>query len=465
MYPILLLIEIVIVVALGANVVGRLGRLSVLLLYPAIVMVQYVANCIVLDSGIYVYELGKLTYNTYSAQKYLLFLAIFLCCLILFTPRKALPPSYALTALDRCSLRKEWSWLFYASFILTVILSSYVLLDMAVSGIPLLSNGIITHYNYFKDYSSLPLAGAASNYLTFCAALLGANYSLCETKRQKGRTVFLLGLALSVRILLGFKATGLIDVAIAYLIGALLFGYRVDASKQKRLLKVVLIALFALTAIIFLFLNYQVMSGEARSISEAWEMLGERFFEMGAHMWWSETADASVFGQLLPLDLSEMTSVFSFGDEFDPGVGVYGMMQRYGDSYIVDVDMHNQVRFTADFITTAIYYDGLILGLVQIAICAGIVSLFMRLFATVVRERNPLNFVIAYRIFIPFTTYLCATGTLTTFFNLETYFVILILLYIKLIEAWVKRSKSARSVRTSGSGCRRECGYCKRIPR
>lgn len=446
MYLFSLVLLLAAFVALCVQLVRKVGRLAILLLYPAVMIVQYIANLVTLDSGVFVYELGTTTSNAYSAQVYILLLVIFLLFLTLFCPKQSKVSISPFAKDRRADIVQRYSCFFSIVIAASLCFIAYVLLDMVVSGIPLLSGGVITHYNYFKDYSRLPLAGSASNLLTFCAALLGVYYALSDKRRAKIIALAVTVLMLACRAMLGFKMTGLIDVAIAFLVGAVLFG--ADASKLKTKSALRIIATLVILAVVFigLYLNYMIISGEAANMTQALDLLSERVFGMGAHLWWAALADQSSGFGLFPRSDVELLSPFMLMDEFDTSLGVYGMMLQYGNPIVVTADVAGGVRYTADFITTAIYYNGYILGTVVIITVAGLVAVFLRLFDKLVCDGRVASFFVAYYLFIPFTTYFCATGTLTTFFNVKTYVVLLAFGYLSMLNTWGEtRSRGSRA--------------------
>ena len=436
MYLLSLALLLAAFVALCFQLIRKIGRLAILLLYPAIMIVQYIANLVTLDSGVFVYELGTTTSNSCSAQVYILFLVIFLLLLTLFCPKQSRFSISPFTKERRASIVQRYSCFFLIIIAASLCFIAYVLLDMIISGIPLLSGGVITHYNFFKDYSRLPLAGSASNLLTFCAALLGVYYVLSDKRRAKIVALVVTALMLACRAMLGFKMTGLIDVAIAFLIGAVLFGADASKLKTKSALRIIVILVVLAVAFVGLYLNYMIISGEAASLTQALDLLSERVFGMGAHLWWAALADQSSGFGLFPRSDVELLSPFMLMDEFDTSLGVYGMMLQYGNPIVVTADVAGGVRYTADFITTAIYYNGYILGAVVIISIAGLVVAFLRLFDKLVCDGRVASFFVAYYLFIPFTTYFCATGTLTTFFNVKTYVVLLALGYMSMLNTW-----------------------------
>lgn len=458
MYMLSLALFIAAFVALCCQLVKKIGRLAILLLYPAIMIVQYIANLVTLDSGVFVYELGTTTSNAYSAQVYLLFQVIFLSFLVLFCPKKSRVSASPFTREEKVRIAQRYGLFFSVVIAASLCFSAYVVLDMVVSGIPLLSGGAITHYNFFKDYSRLPLAGSASNLLTFCAALLGVYYALSDKRRSKSIALVVTALMLTCRAMLGFKMTGLIDVAIAFLVGAVLFGADASKLKTKSALRIMLVLVVLAAGFIGMYLNYMIISGEAATLTQALDLLSERIFGMGAHLWWSALADHSNGFGLLPRSDVELLSPFMLMDEFDTSLGVYGMMLQYGNPIVVTADVAGGVRYTADFITTAIYYNGYILGTVVIVGVAGLVAAFLRLFDGLVCDGRVASFFVAYYLFIPFTTYFCATGTLTTFFNVKTFVVLLALGYLAMLSAW-GRTRS-RGVGNGIDGASKACIRC-----
>lgn len=436
MYLSSLALLLAVLIYLVVTLVKRIGRLAILLLYPGIMFSQYIVNLITLDSGVFVNELGTMTKNAYSAQVYVFFLIVFVSFLILFCPKNFNVSTGSFTWCRKKLVLKRFKPLFIFVFIASFCCIAYVFLDMLISGIPLLSGGVITHYNYFKDYSRLPRADTASNFLTFFAALLGSYYALSNKFRLKSASLTVTALMLLCRVLLGFKMTGLIDVAIAFLVGAMLFGADASRLKTKSAFRVVLLLGVLAAVFIGLYLNYMVFSGEATTMNQALDLLYERVFGMGAHLWWAALADQTNGFSIFPRSDVELLSPFMLMSEFDTSLGAYGMMLQYGNPVVVTADVAGGVRYTADFIATAIYYNGYILGTFVIIAVAGLVAVLLRLFDKFVYEGRVGSFLVAYYLFTSFTTYFCATGTLTTFFNIRNYIVLILLGYICMVDAW-----------------------------
>ena len=103
------------------------------------------ASTIYLNTGVYVNELGRTTYYVAkSTPLFILYVDIFLFFLVCFGKNK-MSISRDAVILESTNLS---TLVCYSSLLLTIALAGYTILDMLVSGIPMMTS-VITHYNYY----------------------------------------------------------------------------------------------------------------------------------------------------------------------------------------------------------------------------------------------------------------------------------------------------------------------------
>ena len=132
------------------------GARAILLVWTMLTFAQQIASTIYLNTGIYVNELGRTTYYVAkSTPLFILYVDIFLFFLVCFGKNK-MSISRDAVILESTNLS---TLVCYSSLLLTIALAGYTILDMLVSGIPMMTS-VITHYNYYTTYSRLPMASA-----------------------------------------------------------------------------------------------------------------------------------------------------------------------------------------------------------------------------------------------------------------------------------------------------------------
>ena len=123
-----------------------------------------------LDTGKYNLELNNYTTSTHTGITYFVYLSffyLFLNLIITIFNEKIVKTTDVLVAYPIKDIRYT---LVYAVGYFGI---AYLLMDMLVSGIPLLSGGSIDRYNYWADYSTLPLAKYVSLMLTIMCVAAG----------------------------------------------------------------------------------------------------------------------------------------------------------------------------------------------------------------------------------------------------------------------------------------------------
>ncbi|WP_152595761.1 DUF6418 domain-containing protein [Bifidobacterium mongoliense] len=394
-------------------------------------------------------ELGYTTWNAFAGPKFFFLLSIFFFLIGFFSGKGMdVYESFENTRINGVVSqkviyrRKNLTMPAYIFPIIGLIFSGYLLFNMSVSGIPLLSGNQVTRFNYWSEYSALPGAGQINNLLTVIAAGLGFTYAQTELSTGKSNVrskhqlscICIALLFACIRFLLGYKVSGIIDIIFAYLIGYifLLFSFKKIAANiyKKLLIYGSAIVLLAVTSYLF----WQVLSGNFSTIGQAWQALLERQFLLSGHMWWAVASDTRVSGNPFPSNYSELRSVFLQKDIYNPDSGVYGLMQKYSQSDIVENYISHKVRFSANFFAVSLFYNGIIITVIAIAINAIILVTFLKLFSDDAIHQRSLAFVILFRIFQIFSTYVTGSGTLTEFYRINVLLLISIYFIVHFVD-------------------------------
>lgn len=397
-------------------------------------------SLISLDAGKYVKELDNYTFYGDTALYYFLYIAIFYAFINIFISvvNKKIKK---INIIAPCSPIRDWRYTVIN--IVGYLGVLYMIFDMAISGIPLLSHGSIDRYNYWSSYSTLPMAKYVSLMLTIICVALGFQFASqkLENKKSKKWLILLIAIFL-IRILLGYKASGIIDLILGFTIGYL---YRISIFRKVSLKKILGLVVLIYLVIICFYCTSQIIYGKYANVGEALGAIFGRFFLSG-QMEWSVLSDPTVRGSLWVNNYDELLSVFCGGNDMDPNIGVYGLMNEYAPFETYNLYFERSVRFVSGFIAVSLYYNGIVFTIMLCALNALIFSIFYLIFKKCSIYNYILTFTLVFYVYNLFTTYLDGSGTLTSFWNLNTYMYIIFIYVLSLIEKeyvhsiWSKQS-------------------------
>lgn len=415
----LIVILILIAIYLLLKLLTILDAKCVFILFLLTNFAQQIASIIYLNSGIYVSELGRSTYYVpESSPLFIFYVDIFLFFLCIFAKKKAnkmLPQNLVAT--------NSLSQLFcYGTLIITSIFALYTIADLQISGIPLFVP-IITRYNYYEMYSTLPYASTVNNLLGLCMYLLGYTYVHLPKSGIRILCIFFVLFTTIIRLLMGYRMSGLINIpldflAVVMLLSNLKFKSVLDLIKPQKILKAFWCALIIVT----LFIVSSVLNGNAKSIAQGIEILFNRAFGLGNHLWWAAEADQVAGNDFWGHNLfAEIWAILCGKNQFDTNIGMYHLMLKYGNSYIVGVDIAHGIRYAATFITTSVYNWGYLFAFIPIAFTAYITIWFLNSIEMALMRDRFFQLILLCKIWGTYYTYVVASGTMTEWLNPENY--------------------------------------------
>ena len=385
-----------------------------------------------LDTGKYNLELNNYTTSTHTGITYFVYLSffyLFLNLIITIFNEKIVKTTDVLVAYPIKDIRYT---LVYAVGYFGI---AYLLMDMLVSGIPLLSGGSIDRYNYWADYSTLPLAKYVSLMLTIMCVAAGMDYATQRIQaRKNNRWIYLIALIFLFRILLGYKASGLVDLVIGFAVGYFYRTCTFKTNKKQSIVKLIAFIIVIYVVLILFFAITQIISGKYATFDEAIQAIFDRTLSLSGHMEWSVLSDPSVSHSWWINNPNEITSIFRGADDMDPDLGVYVLMDKYAPFETFNVYFDRKVRFVAGFIGVSVFYNGRILTILLCACNALILAVFYYQFIRLARKNYVLTFSLLYYVYNLFTTYLDGSGTLTSFWNINTYVYLVGIVLIYYIE-------------------------------
>lgn len=423
-------ILIIIAVYMTLKLIVLLDVKSLFLVYFILNFAQQIASIIYLNSGVYVSELGRTTYFVPEAVPlFILYVDLFLFFLCFFAKRNR-----SKTVTSECMAEaNSLSELFcYGSLMITVVFGLYTMADLLVSGIPVLSIGI-TRYNYYGTYSKLPYASTINNLLGLCMYLLGYTYVHLRKKGIRRICVFFVLLTTLIRLLMGNKMSGLINIPLNFIsVVVLLSNLNLKSVRELIKPKYLLIALGIVATAVIFFVVSTVIGGNAENAIQGIEILINRAFGLGNHLWWAAEADQVVGNDFFGHNLwAELWAVLSGKNQYDTSIGMYHLMLKYGNSYIVNVDIAHGIRYAATFITTAVYNCGYFFAFVPIAATAYVTIWFLNSIEKALIRDRFFQLVLLCKIWGTFSTFVVASGTMTEWLNPENYiyFILYFFLY------------------------------------
>lgn len=428
LYQVMLILVMVIVLFEIVWLVNQTGYLFLLFVTSCIQEFTKGLSIIGLDSGQYNLELNNYTYFSNAGLVYYIYLSIFYLLINVFVL------IVNLYFKKSCIFYYPYSDKRYnIIYIVGYIGVTYLFLDMIISGIPLLSGGNINRYNFWADYSKLPLAKYVSLMLTIICVALGfkaASQKILNTKNRNW--LYLFALILVARMFLGYKASGLVDLIIGFSIG---YFYRICAIERRRSIVKLFAYIVAIYIILVVFFAVtQIISGKYDNFYEAIQGIFYRAVSTSGHMEWSVFSDPGIANSWWINDSSELLSIFRGDDDMDPHIGVYGLMDRYAPSETFTLYFDKKIRFASGFIGVSAFYNGRIITVLICVINAIIISAFYYVFKKIALRNMVYTFSMLYYVYNIFSTYLDGSGTLTSFYNINTYLYLLFILIIYFFE-------------------------------
>lgn len=409
-----------------------IGTKIILLLYILFNFAQQIASIIYLNTGVFVTELNRTTYYIpESIPLFVFYTDVFLAMLCFFGRRYE--REYSVKSYEKKS-DKLTGFFCYGVLILIVALALYTLADLVVSGIPMFSDSI-TRYNYYSIYSTLPYAATINNWLSISMYLLGFAFVHIEKKYFRASCVFLVVFTMVIRVLMGFRMSGLINIPLNF--GAIIvLMLNVELKNMRQILKPrYIIGIMGLvSAIIAVFIISTISNGNAESISKGFEILINRAFGLGNHLWWAAEADKvsgnDFFGHNF---IEEIGAILTGKGPFDVNTGIYHLMKKYGDSYIVNVDIRHGIRYAATFITTVVYNWGYLFAIIPITIISRVTIGFINEIERTLKTGKFFQLLLICKIWGTFSTFLTASGTMTEWLNIENYIYFLVYFILRYI--------------------------------
>lgn len=309
-----------------------------------------------IDSGIYITEQLRDSYTTGAALRYILLMLPFALVFPHTLEKKILREKYKTVKLEISGTSLDgivWK--------LCVISVGYVLLDLMMSGTPLLSSAV-TKIGYYAKFSKLPFAGTLHNIIMpFAMLLSGIKFIRSERKSKEYYEALAIAfLIVIIQILMDNKFYGLYDYAIWFSI-PLIGAYVRKKFDENRVAKIPF-KYIAITLVILGILLGICYKQYARLSTDPFSALLNRIFSLQSHTFWGvdllvkEGKLTFDFDQICKEILAGISGVASTNPDFGIGRVMYLVTKS---TYAYDM-LRSGVLFAGSFLTVSLSYAGYI---------------------------------------------------------------------------------------------------------
>lgn len=397
-----------------------------------------------LDQGAFNLELGNYTWNAYAGPLYFIYLSIFLLFINIFISianKIILDKQHDYIPMLRNDLRV--SLLNTAGLFFIV----YLAIDMFISGIPLLSSGIITRFNYWNDYSRLPAASLVSSLLAVICVGFGLNLgSGAMGKKGRNLEIGIIVMMFVERVMLGYRVSGITDLAVGLVVGYLYRKFAILRPSRRTIIKVGQLVIVVIIVAFITYIITTIISNPEISLTDIWQKFLERQLVLSGHMEWAVFSDPASQSWGIN-DSAELLSVLRGGSEMSAHYGVYGMMAEFAPVDLYNLYFEDGVRYATSFITASLFYNGICVTLLIIIINAFIYAMFYYCFRVMSITNHILVFALLYRVYIIFNSYINASGTLTSFYRTNVAVLIVGCVALWFIENYIQSFRARKMCR------------------
>lgn len=384
-----------------------------------------------LDQGKYNVELGNYTINAYAGPfyfMYLSFLLLFINVFVHFSNKILNSENKKYVIKNNKDIREV---LLNAAGIFLVL---YLAVDMIISGIPLLSGGAITRFNYWDSYSKLPMSSVVCSFFTVFCVGYGVNLgSAKSTTGIRNLEIVIMIMMLVERLMLGYRVSGVSDLIIGFAVGYFYRRFAVSKPSRHVIRRVVQLLLYVILFSVTIYIVNIFINNPDISLHDVYEKIVERQLALSGHMEWAVFNDPSSRSWGINNN-AELMSIFNGSNEMDMRYGIYGMMSNFAPTELFNLYYEDGVRYASSFIASSLYYNGIAVTLIMIIVNAFIYSLFYYLFRSLSISNHILTFAVLFRVYMIFNSYINASGTLTSFYRLNVFLLIVICFLLWYVE-------------------------------
>lgn len=316
------LLVIVLYVATVLHMYNRHTDYFISMLIILVYWAQLLVSSAYIETGVYLKDIGKTSYATGVTVRLFIMIEVLIFTIMHFADkwkRKIQNTEEETEAIYNCA---GWNKVL-------ILLYGYRLLDILISG-NILTNSDVTRFNYFTDYSKLPMAQVVDYFSYPLLWIAGYNFVHASTKKHKIVAILVLLMNVSSLFLRGIQFGGYLQCAIYFLSPLLL-----KLAKRRKLLKFRYIAAATVLVVVMLIPKYNhfaeaISKGNADTsygLNTAYEFLMYRMLAQEADLTWEIDRQVIEEGYVDPLQyLNEMASII--GIPVDTETGTHYLMDR-----------------------------------------------------------------------------------------------------------------------------------------
>lgn len=378
-----------------------------------------------IEKGLYISELRINSYKTNSLFVFILYIFIFV--LIFYNIRKE----------KKLELKKPEGFINKSVYKLlipiSVIILIYLLIDLFISGAPLITHSSLSKYKYFMYVSQLPLTSKFYSLIVYYFPIFyGVLFSTSEKNKKKKYCIIYIMCTIIYLFLIGYKVSGVKTVLFGFLIPIVFRSYLNGKIKFNfALLKKFLLIIFLM--IFGILINYRIL-GDGSSASE---QLSNRTFALTSHLWWI----TENYREKNSIKLEEifsnlgynLNSIIENKSVFDNKLGVVKIMFKFAPQDIAKYYVEHDTRMATGFITTHLYDYGYIFTIIFVVIFAIFYRYLIDNFCIALCSGNVVNIVIINKLLVYYQTFLWNSGTVTEFFNYENLILLFFLIFYNMM--------------------------------
>ena len=329
-----------------------------------------------IDSGIYITEQLRVSYTTGAGLRYILLMLPFGIVFPKVLEYKIQHKKYITVKLKFSKVPIEntiWS--------VCIIVVVYILVDLLISGIPLLSS-TVNKIGYYSKVSKLPLAGMLHTLvMPFAMLFSGIQFVQNPPKSRKFyEAIVVAALIIFIQILMDNKFYGLYDYVIWFVIpiAGVYINKRVTMGRAIKIpVKYVIIALAILGGLLAICYNQY-----SRISTNPFALLLNRIFSLQSHTFWGIDllVQENQIGCDLDRVLKEILAGISGVPLTDADYGIGRVMYLVTKSTYADDMLRSGVLFAGSFLTVSLSYAGymltfiysFVIGYIAACICAAL---------------------------------------------------------------------------------------------
>lgn len=268
--------------------------------FAMLIIIIYWAQLLVsstyIETGVYLKDIGRTSYATGVTIRLFLMIELMLGVIMYFAGRH--PRTEAVDVKNGKYTYKNFKKILW----LLLLMYGYRLVDVLISG-NVITNSSITRFNYFSDYSTLPMAQVLDYFSYPCLWILGYILLLGETKKQKAFPISIFAVDLLTVFLRGVQFGGFLQSTL-YFFGPLL----INLARKRNLIKLRYAVAAVMLIVVMLIPKYNhfvksIDAGYADTsygLNTAYDFLMYRMFAQEADLTWEIDRQIWEMGRIEP---------------------------------------------------------------------------------------------------------------------------------------------------------------------